>query len=73
MNAYYSSSLAEFLNAQDEAVLGKLAENSLFPIELDQRNAWSQQIELLKEPLNPWSNQGHVFFEFVVPRDGAAN
>ena len=70
MNAYYSSSLAGFLNAQDEAVLGKLAENSLFPIELDQRNAWSQQIELLKEPLNPWSNQGHVFFEFVVPRMG---
>ena len=70
MNAYYSSSLAEFLNAQDEAVLGKLAENSLFPIELDQRNAWSQQIELLKEPLKPWSNQGHVFFEFVVPRMG---
>lgn len=70
MNAYYSSSLAEFLNTPDEAVLGKLAENSLFPIELDQRNAWSQQIELLKEPLKPWSGQGHVFFEFVVPRMG---
>ena len=70
MNAYYSSSLAEFLIAQDEAVLGKLTENSLFPIELEQRNAWSQQIELLKEPLKPWSNQGHVFFEFVVPRMG---
>jgi len=70
MNAYYSSSLAEFLNTPDEAVLGKLVENSLFPIELDQRNAWSQQIELLKEPLKPWSGQGHVFFEFVVPRMG---
>ncbi|MBL8372516.1 MAG: DUF2075 domain-containing protein [Burkholderiaceae bacterium] len=70
MNAYYSTSLAEFLNTPDEAVLGKLVENSLFPIELDQRNAWSQQIELLKEPLKPWSGQGHVFFEFVVPRMG---
>lgn len=68
--AYYSSSLGAFVSAAPEAVLGEIARNSGFAIELGQRDAWIKQIKVLKEQLIPWASQGHLFFEFVVPRMG---
>lgn len=68
--AYYSASLNAFLGASTDSVLGELARNSGFAIELTQRNAWLLQIDILKQQLAPWKDTGHVFFEFVVPRMG---
>ena len=68
--AYYSSSLGAFVSAAPDAVLGEIARNSGFAIELGQRDAWIKQIKVLKEQLIPWASQGHLFFEFVVPRMG---
>lgn len=68
--AYYSSKLDEFLHASADGVLGELARNSGFSIELSQRNAWIRQIDILKQQLQPWRSAGHIFFEFVVPRMG---
>lgn len=68
--AYYSSSLASFLNASEDSVLGEVARNSGFAIDLGQRDAWIKQIKVLKAQLVPWAHGGHLFFEFVVPRMG---
>ncbi len=68
--AYYSASIAAFLSASPDTVLGEIARNSGFAIELGQRDAWVQQVKILKAQLVPWANEGHVFFEFVVPRMG---
>lgn len=68
--AYYSSSIDAFLNAFPDTVLGEVARNSGFAIELGQRDAWIRQVEVLKEQLMPWGGQGHLFFEFVIPRMG---
>ncbi|MEQ1857612.1 MAG: DUF2075 domain-containing protein [Longimicrobiales bacterium] len=68
-NAYYGDTTAEFLVAPSEAILGRIAENTRFDIELTQRNAWLDQIEILKTALR--GVDGSVFLEFVVPRLGS--
>lgn len=68
--AYYSSSVSSFLRTSPDSVLGEVARNSGFAIELGQRDAWVKQIKVLREQLMPWDTQGHLFFEFVVPRMG---
>lgn len=68
--AYYSSSVSSFLRTSPDSVLGEVARNSGFAIELGQRDAWVKQIKVLREQLMPWDSQGHLFFEFVVPRMG---
>lgn len=68
--AYYSSPLGLFLESSPDSILGELARNSGFAIELSQRDAWLRQIEVLHAQLVPWATSGHVFLEFVVPRMG---
>lgn len=68
--AYYSSTLASFLQRTSANILGELAHHSGFAIELNQRDAWIRQIAILQEQLIPWSASGHIFLEFVVPRMG---
>ncbi len=41
-----------------------------FNVELEQRNAWSTQICLLKEALHGLIRSGRVYFEYVIPRLG---
>lgn len=68
--AYYSASIGDFAKAASDAVLGEISRNSGFAIETTQRDAWLQQINVLRDQLKPWSNTGWLFFEFVVPRLG---
>ena len=68
--AYYSASIGDFANTASDAVLGEISRNSGFAIETTQRDAWLQQIDVLREQLRPWSSNGWLFFEFVVPRIG---
>lgn len=68
--AYYSASIDDFVKAAPESVLGEISRNSGFAIETTQRDAWIQQIDVLREQLRPWSSNGWLFFEFVVPRIG---
>lgn len=68
--AYYSAHLKAFLSATPDVVLGEIARNSGFSIELGQRDAWIRQIGVLQQQLAPWVDEGHLFFEFVVPRMG---
>ena len=66
--AYYRAAVAEFLLATPETVLGTLASNSDVPVEPAQRNAWLEQIRILKVVLPGLS--GTLFLEFNIPRMG---
>ena len=67
--SYYQSKIGEFLSESADAILGKLTAASAHDVELSQRNAWMEQILLLKEQLKSFPG-GSVFFEFAIPRMG---
>jgi hypothetical protein len=66
--AYYSDTIAGFLRASPDAIIGKLTESSEFPVGPDQVYAWRTEIEILKEILP--GKKGAVHFEFAIPRMG---
>ncbi len=68
--AFYSSDITKFVDAEPNAVLGRLTENSGFSIETTQRDAWRSQISILQNQLLPFAGRGSIFFEFIVPRLG---
>jgi hypothetical protein len=65
---YYSDSIANFLSASTNEILGTLAENSGFDIQLTQRNAWLEEIVILKNALR--DSEGMIYFEYSIPRMG---
>ena len=67
---YYSDPIAAFLDKDDDAILGLLARNSDFPIEPMQRDAWLEEIRILKSVLAPHRTQGKLYFEYAIPRLG---
>jgi hypothetical protein len=65
---FYSNSIQDFLLETEESILGKLAYNNDFSLELTQRSAWLSEIEILKYILIKY--QGTIFFEYSIPRMG---
>lgn len=68
--AFYSASIEAFLREPATSILGEITLNSGFSIELTQRDAWVSQIQILQSELEPYSQRGWIFLEFVVPRLG---
>ena len=68
--AYFSASIEEFLEVPSTQIIGRLTDASEFSVDLTQRDAWNDQIRLLKDSLPAFRGRGHLFFEFVVPRVG---
>lgn len=66
--SYYSASIANFLNASKDEILGQLTRESEFAVLQTQRQAWLQQIAVLQEKLLPY--EGAVYFEYAIPRMG---
>ena len=66
--AYYSASIADFKASNSEQILGTLAGNNPFTLEHSQRNAWLEEIRILKEVLTPYD--GQIYFEYAIPRMG---
>jgi hypothetical protein len=50
--------------------LGSLAENNSFSLETTQRDAWLEEIQILKRVLRPYRDRGRVYFEYSIPRLG---
>jgi len=69
-NAYYAADVRTFLGDDPRAVLGEITRNSSFSVDLDQRDAWVAQIQLLKTGL-VGIQAGTIFLEFNVPRIGS--
>ncbi len=67
--AYFGSTIKSFLSMTPEAVLGCLASASQFDVELAQRDAWTEQVAVLREAFA--GLDGHVFLEFDIPRLGS--
>src|SRR5882724_6669036 len=65
---WYGASIAEFLDASSETILGQLAFNCDFALIPTQRDAWFAEIEFVRSQLNGLS--GSIFFEFNIPRMG---
>jgi hypothetical protein len=67
--AYYSASITDFLAASENEILGVLLKNSGGPAtEHTQREAWLQQITILKRVL--LNRSGRIYFEYAIPRMG---
>ena len=69
VRSYYSKELQEFLNEDDNSILGELTSKHQFALEEQQRNAWREQIIILKEQLQNFES-GHIMFEYSIPRMG---
>jgi hypothetical protein len=67
--AYYQDDLVSFISSNENEVLGILASHHRFDLENEQRNAWQQQIRILKNALNSFLT-ARIYFEFAIPRLG---
>jgi len=68
--AYYSASIADFLGTSPNEILGALLANSGgSATEHTQRDAWLEQIRILKDVLR--DREGRVYFEYSIPRMGS--
>lgn len=67
--AYYDSTISSFCLSNDSEVLGRLAEKHGFALEIQQRIAWQEQINLLQDQLRDF-DEGRIYFEFSIPRMG---
>src|SRR6266404_593274 len=65
---YYSDLITNFLNTSPNEILGQLVTSSGFSIEQTQRDAWLQEIGILKKVLS--DVRGSIYFEYAIPRMG---
>ena len=68
--AFYSGQAIEFIQQNEDTILGELARNNPFSLEDSQRNAWLEEIRILKEALSK-INKGYIIFEYTIPRIGS--
>lgn len=66
---YYSEPIAKFIRQSPSEILGELALGSS-KVEQPQRDAWLEEINILKSILNPYSGAGKLYFEYSIPRLG---
>ncbi len=65
---FYSDTIPSFLGSSTDEIVGKLTRGGDFPVDLSQRNAWIEEIEILRTALGPYS--GGIHFEYSIPRMG---
>lgn len=66
--AYYSDTIQGFLRDSDTEVLGTLTKNSDFTVEQTQRDAWLEEMAILRSAL--LAVEGGIYFEYSIPRMG---
>lgn len=65
---YYSALISELIEQPTDLILGRLARNNEFDLEPNQRQAWIEQIGILKSSLRGFD--GILYFEYSIPRMG---
>jgi hypothetical protein len=65
---YYSDTIHNFCNSDTDKIIGLLVLNNDFPLEQTQRDAWVEEINILKKTLIDY--QGSLYFEYSIPRMG---
>ena len=67
--AYYQNKVSEFLMDSADVIMGRLAQINEFDLDLNQRDAWQKEIDLLKEALlKPEFASGTILLEYTIPR-----
>lgn len=69
MRYYYGNTFEDFLVDDENTIFGHLSKAHGHDLEQLQKNAWIEQIRILKQEIVFLSN-GHIFFEFSIPRMG---
>ena len=69
ISAYYSDRVERFLSTPPNEVLGALAAAHSHELEVDQRTAWQQEMDILAAALV--GVPGSIYLEFDVPRLGS--
>ncbi len=69
VSAYYSAPVDRFLTTDPYHVLGALASAHSHDLDVEQRQAWEEELLILKEALTALT--GTLFLEFDVPRLGS--
>ena len=67
--AYYQASFVDFLEESTESILGKIVQSHVFALEQTQRDAWVDEITIMKSAVRDLG-LGHILFEFFIPRMG---
>ena len=67
--AFYSNSVDAFLKQTESEILGELVAKNPFSLEDLQKNAWIEEIRILKSVFME-NNKGHIVFEYTIPRMG---
>jgi len=68
-SAYYFAPVTAFLSEHPNQILGVLAANQPHDLEIEQRQAWQEEINILQSALTGIG--GDIFLEFDVPRLGS--
>jgi len=66
--AYYSDSIANFVQSDPDTIIGKLTQGGGFDLRPTQTDAWSGQIKILRPILAKY--EGSIYFEYSIPRMG---
>ena len=67
---YYSNDTESFLHESEEAILGIMGKANEFDLTQEQRDAWVDEIVIMKKVLRDLNRQGHIIFEYTIPRLG---
>jgi len=65
---FFSESIEKFLCLETRQIFGQLAQNNDFDLVQTQRDAWIEEIRILKRELSGFN--GQIFFEYAIPRMG---
>ena len=68
--AFYADLIEDFLDRPADQILGMLSTGGSFAIEISQRNAWIEQVRILRSAFAPFRDRGKLYFEYSVPRLG---
>lgn len=67
---HYSDTITDFLNRDDDAIIGALTRASSHDINNETSQSWSDEIETMRLALAPYRGRGSVYFEYNIPRMG---
>ena len=69
--SYYAAEFEMFLRHSSDHILGVLSSQHSFDLDLLQKNAWIDQIQVFRQlSIAAPEFSGHLFFEFSIPRMG---
>lgn len=68
--SYYANTIKQFLQDSDSSILGELVRHHEFALEDLQRNAWINQIQILKRLFVGHTKDTFILFEYAIPRMG---